>query len=133
MWWPPLRDQENERPRIALDIQFAFLAVVARICYCDGSDRRCGAGAIHASGGSAGDCGFRFHAMAKGCAVALGDRRLWFWDSSPGFFSIHHTHLPWKTILPIATSYNYIRMRNIFWKHDIREARYSPHGLPAMN
>src|SRR5207244_281022 len=26
---PPLRDQENERPRIALDVQFAFLAVVA--------------------------------------------------------------------------------------------------------
>ena len=29
MWRPPLRDQENERPRIALDVQFAFLAVVA--------------------------------------------------------------------------------------------------------
>ncbi len=29
MWKPPLRDQQTERPRIALDVQFAFLAVVA--------------------------------------------------------------------------------------------------------
>jgi len=29
MWKPPLRDQQNERPRIALDVQFAFLAVIA--------------------------------------------------------------------------------------------------------
>jgi hypothetical protein len=29
MWKPPLRDQQTERPRIALDTQFAFLAVVA--------------------------------------------------------------------------------------------------------
>ena len=29
MWRPPLRDRQKERPRIALDIQFAFLAVVA--------------------------------------------------------------------------------------------------------
>jgi hypothetical protein len=29
MWLPPLRDQTGERPRIALDAQFAMLAVVA--------------------------------------------------------------------------------------------------------
>ena len=29
MWLPPLRDQSGERPRIALDAQFAMLAVVA--------------------------------------------------------------------------------------------------------
>jgi hypothetical protein len=29
MWRPALRDQEKERPRIAFDVQFAFLAVVA--------------------------------------------------------------------------------------------------------
>ena len=28
MWLPPLRDQDGERPRIALDAQFAMLAVV---------------------------------------------------------------------------------------------------------
>jgi hypothetical protein len=29
MWKPPLRDQQTERPRIALEVQFAFLAVIA--------------------------------------------------------------------------------------------------------
>ncbi len=33
MWLPPLRDRDGERPRIALDVQFAMLAViVAYVC-----------------------------------------------------------------------------------------------------
>lgn len=29
MWKPPMHDQQGERPRIALDVQFSFLAIVA--------------------------------------------------------------------------------------------------------
>jgi len=29
MWLPPMRDEDRERPRIALDIQFAFLSIIS--------------------------------------------------------------------------------------------------------
>ena len=40
MWLPPLRGNDGERKRIALDVQFSFLAVITALRVCDGCRRR---------------------------------------------------------------------------------------------
>ena len=73
MWLPPLRDRttnnSKDRPRIAPDIQFAFLSIICRLRARHVDRGRSRPGALHAPCRSASDRDLRFHLVAQGAAV----------------------------------------------------------------
>ena len=70
MWLPPLHDQNGERPRIALDVQFAMLSVIVAYVLAMALVGGAELARYMLAGGAAGDSGLRVHAVAQGAAVA---------------------------------------------------------------
>ena len=133
MWLPPLRDPDGERPRIALDVQFAMLSVIVAYVL-----------AMALVGGAElarymlpvvplGDPGLRFHAVAPGSAVARRDRDGGAAVRLRDGLSIRLTVLLRKTTWLTATTSVCTSAPRNFWKRAIPWRASSRHGRRVTN
>ena len=115
MWRKPLHDPEGERPRIALPVQFAFLAVIVVYVL------------AMATVGGAVLARYMLPVVPLVIILAVSTlrRRVRFWPAVvaivalglvAGLFVNPPYGFSWKTTSPTATTFNFTSTRKIFWR-----------------